>query len=83
MITVNWINTTKNIPKNSILMVVKWIKVLLMKKTIKQLFSIPNYWIYLYGLPSENAEFYLRMVQIDTDNDTVPDFTEKPIIEVF
>lgn len=31
----------------------------------------------LYGLPSENAEFYLRMVQVDTNNDTVPDFTEE------
>lgn len=31
----------------------------------------------LYGVPSSGAEFYLRMVQIDTDRDTVPDFTEE------
>ncbi|WP_407396775.1 tetratricopeptide repeat protein [Treponema sp.] len=31
----------------------------------------------LYGVPSNGAEFYLRMVQIDTDRDTVPDFTEE------
>lgn len=33
----------------------------------------------LYGVPSNGAEFYLRMVQIDTDKDTVPDFTEEYI----
>lgn len=31
----------------------------------------------LYGVPSNGSEFYLRMVQIDTDKDTVPDFTEE------
>ena len=31
----------------------------------------------LYGVPSSGAEFYLRMIQIDTDGDTVPDFTEE------
>lgn len=31
----------------------------------------------LYGVPSSGAEFYLRMVQIDTNGDTVPDFTEE------
>lgn len=31
----------------------------------------------LYGIPSEGAEFYLRMVQVDTNADTVPDFTEE------
>lgn len=31
----------------------------------------------LFGLPSGNAEFYLRMIQIDRNNDTVPDFTEE------
>ena len=31
----------------------------------------------LFGLPSENAEFYLRMIQIDRNKDTIPDFTEE------
>ena len=31
----------------------------------------------LFGLPSENAEFYLRMIQIDINKDTIPDFTEE------
>ncbi|MBQ0039449.1 MAG: hypothetical protein KBS64_03355 [Treponema sp.] len=31
----------------------------------------------LYGVPSSGAEFYLRMVQVDTNCDTVPDFTEE------
>ncbi len=31
----------------------------------------------LFGLPSNNASFYLRMIQIDTNEDTVPDFTEE------
>lgn len=31
----------------------------------------------LYGVPSSGSEFYLRMVQVDTDRDTVPDFTEE------
>ena len=31
----------------------------------------------LFGLPAENAEFYLKMIQIDRDKDTVPDFTEE------
>ncbi len=31
----------------------------------------------LFGIPSLGAEFYLRMVQIDTNGDTIPDFTEE------
>ena len=31
----------------------------------------------LYGIPSSGSEFYLRMVQVDTNMDTVPDFTEE------
>lgn len=31
----------------------------------------------LYGIPSSGAEFYLRMIQIDTNKDTIPDFTEE------
>lgn len=31
----------------------------------------------LYGIPSSGSEFYLRMVQVDTNKDTVPDFTEE------
>ncbi|MBP5463617.1 MAG: hypothetical protein J6Y13_00305, partial [Treponema sp.] len=31
----------------------------------------------LFGTPSNGADFYLRMVQVDTDGDTVPDFTEE------
>ena len=35
--------------------------------------------INLYGIPSNGAKFYLRMVQVDTaeDGDAVPDFTEE------
>ncbi len=33
----------------------------------------------LFGVPSEGAEFYLRMVQVDLDRDSVPDFTEEYI----
>ncbi|MBQ9539767.1 MAG: hypothetical protein IJU95_10930, partial [Treponema sp.] len=31
----------------------------------------------LFGTPSNGADFYLRMVQVDTNGDTVPDFTEE------
>ncbi|MGN0728616.1 tetratricopeptide repeat protein [Treponema sp.] len=31
----------------------------------------------LFGLPFENAEFYLKMIQVDRNRDTVPDFTEE------
>lgn len=31
----------------------------------------------IYGVPSDGAEFYLKMVQVDTNGDTVPDFTEE------
>lgn len=31
----------------------------------------------LFGTPSNGADFYLRMVQVDTDGDTIPDFTEE------
>lgn len=31
----------------------------------------------LYGVPSDASEFYLKMIQIDSNADTVPDFTEE------
>ena len=31
----------------------------------------------LFGTPSFGAQFYLRMIQVDTNADTVPDFTEE------
>ena len=31
----------------------------------------------LFGTPSNGADFYLRMIQVDTNGDTVPDFTEE------
>ncbi len=31
----------------------------------------------LFGTPSNGADFYLRMVQVDTNRDTIPDFTEE------
>lgn len=31
----------------------------------------------LYGVPSNASEFYLKMIQIDSNADTVPDFTEE------
>lgn len=31
----------------------------------------------LYGVPSDGSELYLRMVQVDRNNDTVSDFTEE------
>ena len=31
----------------------------------------------LFGLPSSGAGYYLRLIQIDRDGDTVPDFTEE------
>ncbi len=31
----------------------------------------------LFGVPSEKARFYLSLVQVDTDRDSVPDFTEE------
>ena len=31
----------------------------------------------LFGLPSEGSGFYVRLIQIDRDRDTVPDFTEE------
>lgn len=33
----------------------------------------------IYGKPSNAAPFYLRMIQIDRDHDTIPDFTEEYI----
>lgn len=31
----------------------------------------------IFGTPSNGADFFLRMVQVDTNGDTVPDFTEE------
>lgn len=31
----------------------------------------------LFGLPANGAGFYLRLIQVDRDGDTVPDFTEE------
>jgi hypothetical protein len=31
----------------------------------------------LFGLPAEGSGFYLKLIQIDRDGDTIPDFTEE------
>ena len=31
----------------------------------------------LFGVPADNAFFYLKSIQVDTNSDTVPDFTEE------
>lgn len=31
----------------------------------------------LFGLPADGAGFYLKLIQVDRDGDTVPDFTEE------
>ncbi|MCR5219278.1 hypothetical protein [Treponema sp.] len=49
------------------------------KMKVHSLEDIRSVTVNLFGIPSEGRQFYLKMVQIDTDGDTSPDFTEEYI----
>lgn len=47
------------------------------KMQVHSLEDIRSVTVNLFGIPSEGKQFYLKMVQIDTDGDSSPDFTEE------